>query len=55
MDAMDSGNESDDDTISTEMLEDILDGSQSHLNVHKRESRYKIRDFIKQNQTSATG
>ena len=36
MDAMDSGNESDDDPISTEMLEDICDGSQSHTKVNRR-------------------
>ena len=35
MDAMDYGNESDHDLISTETLEDILDGSQSHLNVNQ--------------------
>ena len=34
MDAMDYGDESDNDLISTEMLEDIRDGSQSHLNVN---------------------
>ena len=33
---MDSGNESDDDPISTEMLEDIFDVSQSHPNVNRR-------------------
>ena len=31
--AVDSGDESDHDLISTEMLEDICDGSQSHPNV----------------------
>ena len=34
---MDSGDESDDDPISTEMLEDIRDGSQSHMNVNRIE------------------
>ena len=48
MDAMNSGNESYDDTMSTEMLEDISDGSQSHPNVNQREARYQIRDCIKQ-------
>ena len=33
MDMMDSGNESDDVLMSTEMLEDIRDGSQSHPSV----------------------
>ena len=43
IDTMDSGDESDDDHVSTDMLEDICDGSQSHLNVTRREER----DFIK--------
>ena len=50
MDAMDSGDESDHDIISTEMLEDIRDGIQSHPNFNRRESHYKIRDSIKQRQ-----
>ena len=33
---MDFGDESDHDLISTEMLEDIRDGSQSHTNVNRR-------------------
>ena len=36
MDAMDAGDESDHDLISTEMLEDICYGSQSHPNVNLR-------------------
>ena len=36
MDAMDSDDESDHDIISTEMLEDIRDRSQSHPNVKQR-------------------
>ena len=48
MDAMDSGDGSDHDLISTEMLEDIRDGSQSHLNVNQREPCYKICDHIRQ-------
>ena len=47
MDAMDSGDESDHDPISTETLEYICAGSQSHPNVNRREARYKIRDLIK--------
>ena len=35
MDSMDSGNESDHDLISTEMLEDIHDVSQSRPNVNQ--------------------
>ena len=41
MDVMYSGDESDDEHMSTEMLEDIHDGSQSHLNVNRRETHYK--------------
>ena len=51
MDVMDSGDESDDEPISTEMLEDIHDGSQYHTNVNRREARYKIRDHVKRRQT----
>ena len=36
MDTMDSDDESDHDLISTEILEDIRDGSQSHPNVNRR-------------------
>ena len=50
MDSMNSGDESDHDLISTEMLEDICDGSQTHTNVNRREARYKIRDLIRQRQ-----
>ena len=48
---MDSGYESDEEHMSTEMLEDIFDGSQSHLNVNRIEECYKIRDRIKQIQS----
>ena len=48
MDAMDSGNESDHELISMEMLEDICDGSQSHLNINQGEACYKIRYCIRQ-------
>ena len=43
---MDSGDESDDDPISTKMLEDIRDRSQSHPNINQIEARYNIRDSI---------
>ena len=36
MDAINSGDESDHDLISTEMLEDICNGSKTHLNVNRR-------------------
>ena len=55
MDAMDSGDQSDDEPISTEMLEDIHYGSQPHQNVNRREARYKIRDLIKQRQPEWKG
>ena len=48
MDAMNSGDESDHDLISTCMLKNIRDGIQSHPKVNKREDRYKIRDRIRQ-------
>ena len=50
-----SGDESDHDLISTEMLDDIRDGSQTHPNVNRRESRYKIRDRIRQRQSEYEG
>ena len=43
-----SGYESDHDLISTQMLEDICDVSQTHTNVNTIEARYKIRDSIRQ-------
>ena len=48
MENLNSGDESDHDLISTEMLQDICDGSQTHPNVNKREARYKILDRIRQ-------
>ena len=50
MDAINSGEKSDHDLISTEMLEDICDGSQTHTNINKRESLYKIWNRIRQRQ-----
>ena len=51
MDAINYGDESDHDLISTEMLEDIRDGIQTHPNVNRRKARYKIRDCIRQRQS----
>ena len=48
MENINSGDESDHDLISTEMLKDIRGGSQTHLNVHRREACYKMRDSIRQ-------
>ena len=53
--AMDSGDESNYEPMSTYMLEDSNDGSQSHPNVNRREARYKIRDCIKQRQSEWKG
>ena len=55
MDAINSGDESDHDLISMEMLEDICHGSQTHPNVNRREARYKIRDRIRQRQSERKG
>ena len=49
--AMDSVDESEDEDMSTEILEDIRDRSQSHPIINRRDSRYKIHDSIKQIQS----
>ena len=51
MDAINPGDESYHNLISTEMLEDIREKIQTHPNVNRREARYKIRDCIKQRQS----
>ena len=55
IDAMDSCDELYHDPISTEMLEDIRDGIQSHPKVNRREARYKICDRIRQKQSEWKG
>ena len=55
MENINAGDESDHDIISTDMLEDIRDGSQTHPNVNKREARYKICDRIRQRQSEWKG
>ena len=55
MENLNSSDESDHDCISTEMLEDICDRSQTHLNVNIREERYKICDCIRQRQSEWKG
>ena len=55
MENINSGDESDHDLISTEMLEDIRDGSHTHPNVNIRETRYKIRYRIRQRQSEWKG
>ena len=52
---MSSNNEFDAEPMSTEMLEDIRDGSQSHLILIRKVSRYKIHDCIKQGQWECKG
>ena len=49
--SMNYGDESDHYLISTDILEDIRDRSQTHQNVNRREARYKIRDHIGQRQS----
>ena len=49
------GDEWDHDIISTEILEDILDRSQTHPNVNRRETRYKIRDRVRQRELEWKG
>ena len=46
---MSSGNESDSEPMSTDMLEDICGRSKYHPSINRRETRYKIYDRIKQN------
>ena len=55
MENLDSSEESDHDLISTEMLEDIWDKSQTHPNVNKMEARYKIRDCVRQKESQWKG
>ena len=55
MDAMSSGDESDDEPMSTDMLEYIRDVSQSHLIINRREARYRMHDCFKQRQAEWKG
>ena len=41
MDTMDSGYESNDEPMSTDMLEDIFDVGKSHPRINRRQARYK--------------
>ena len=41
MNSMDSGNESEDEHVSKDMLEEIIDGSQSHPRINVREAHCK--------------
>ena len=55
MNAMNDGDESYNDLIYSEMLEDIHGGSQNHPDVNRREARYKIRDRIRKIQLEWKG
>ena len=55
MDTMDTGDEYDQDLISTEMLGNISNRSQSHTNVNMRLTRYKICDCSNQRKTEWKG
>ena len=48
MENLDSSDESDHDLISMDILHNICDRSQTHPNVNKMESRYKIHDRVRQ-------
>ena len=50
MDVISSGDGCDDGPMSTDMLEGICNGSQSHLNIKRREVIYNIRGCLKQRQ-----
>ena len=55
MENIDLNEKSDHDHISTEMLEDICDGSQTHPTVNKREARYEIRDRVRRKKSQRKG
>ena len=48
MDTMSSGDDTNDEPMSAEMLEYIRDGSQYHMIVNRRKACYKVSDCIKQ-------
>ena len=50
IDVMDSGDESEGEPMSTDILEYFCYGSQSHLVVNIKEARYKISGCIKRRQ-----
>ena len=55
MEDLNSGDESDHDLISTDILEYIRERSHTHTNVNRREARYKIRDRIRQRKSEWKG
>ena len=50
-----SGDESDAEPMSTEMLENIRDSSKSHLRLNRKEVCYEISDCIKRGQAEWKG
>ena len=50
MDGISAGNDPDAEPMSTDILQDILDGSQYHPIINRIEARYKILYCIKQGQ-----
>ena len=55
MDAMSLGDESNTEPMSTDMLEDIRDGSQSRRILNRIEAHYNIRDCVKLSQAEWKG
>ena len=55
MENIDYNEKSDHDLMSTEILEDIRDGSQTHPDVNKREARYEIRDRVRKKEPQWKG
>ena len=55
MDEISSGYESEDQTMSKDILEDIIDVSQSHPIINRIEARYNICDCIKQRRAEWKG
>ena len=53
--AMDSGDEYEDEPMTTNMLKDIRGSSKYHLGINSRGARYKIRDNIKRRQSEWKG
>ena len=51
MENLDSNEKSNRYLISTEMLEDIHDGSQTHPTVNKTETSYQIRDRVRRKES----
>ena len=52
---MSSGDESEAEPMSTDMLEDIRERSQYHPSINRREACYRIRDCVKQSQAEWKG